>query len=74
MGWEWHNRQRDRRGRFDGLHRSEQLHIRVSELELEQIRAYANSQQQTISEYILDLVQRDQLRAQYGIELPANGQ
>ena len=56
MGWEWHNRERDRKGRFDGQRRGAQLHIRVSELEIEQIRAYANSMQMDISEFILWLV------------------
>ena len=68
MGWEWHNRERDRKGRFTGERRTEQLHIRVSEQELERIRAYANAEQMDISEYILTLVKRDQLRIQYGIE------
>lgn len=73
MGWEWHNRARDRKGRFDGQHRTEQLHVRVSEKELERIRAFANAEHMNISEYILHLVQMEQLRAQYGVNLTKNG-
>lgn len=67
MGWEYHNRHRSSRGRFYPLGKTAQLHIRCSEKQLDTIRGRAYARQMNITEYILDLVQRDLLRAQYGI-------
>lgn len=70
MGWEYHNRPRDRKGRFDSEGKVERLMVRVSHKGYESIRGRAYARHMSISEYILDLVRRDMLAELYDIRLP----
>ena len=67
MGWEYHNRQRDCRGRFKPLHKTDRVQIRCTDRQRAEIQARANARFMTMSEYLLDLVQRDLLRDRYDI-------
>ena len=68
MGWEWHNRDRDSKGRWRRTEKTEQLHIRVNVFQRELIRARANARHMDISEYLMDLVTRDLHGAEYVTE------
>lgn len=68
MGWEYHNRARDARGRWERCDKVERLQIRCTTKQYEQIRGRAYARRQSISEYMLDLVRRDMLRETYGID------
>ena len=59
IGWEYHNRQRGKRGRFAQTGRTEQLHVWCTPLMLSLVRGRAAARQQSISGYIADLVRRD---------------
>ena len=65
MGWEWHNRHRDRQGRFICSGVAAQLHVRCTEEQLARIRARACARQQTVSAYVLSLVRAEMLGAKY---------
>lgn len=53
MAWEWHNRDRDLRGRFNGYGRlPDQLHIRVTRVEGQKIRDAAWSRGMEIGEFV----------------------
>ena len=65
MGWEWHDRERDRRGRFAETGKRAQLHVRCTEAQLMRIAARATARRTTISAYVLELVQRDMLGELY---------
>ncbi len=65
MGWEWHDRARDRRGRFADGGKRAQLHVRCTEAQLVRIAARATARKMTISAYVLELVRRDLLGAYY---------
>lgn len=65
MGWEWHNRHRDRQGRFVCAGIDAQLHVRCTEDQLARIRARACARQQTVSAYVLSLVRAEMLSAKY---------
>lgn len=65
MGWEWHDRARDRRGRFTFTGKRAQLHVRCTEAQLGRIQARATARRMTISAYVLELVQRDMLGELY---------
>ena len=65
MGWEWHDRERDRRGRFALQGKRAQLHVRCTEGRLMRIAARATARRTTISAYVLELVQRDMLGELY---------
>lgn len=67
MGWEYHNRQRSSKGRFLPLNKTEQIHIRCSARQRDLIMGRAAARQMNMSEYILDLIQRDLFQVQYGI-------
>lgn len=77
MGWEWHNRERDRCGQFAGGREmlNCQVHIRCTKAQRESIRARAFAQQKDITEYLLDLVDRDIHRraVTYGTRRSARG-
>lgn len=59
IGWEYHNRQRGKKGRFAETGRTEQLHVWCTPLQYALIRGRAGARQMSISEYITDLVRRD---------------
>ena len=65
MGWEWHNRHRDRQGRFICSGVAAQLHVRCTEEQLARIRARACARQQTVSGYVLSLVRAEMVAAKY---------
>ena len=65
MGWEWHDRERDRRGRFAMMGKRAQLHVRCTDAQLGRIQARAIARRMTISAYVLELVQRDMLGELY---------
>ena len=67
MGWEFHNRARGKRGRFSTTERWAQVHLWCTTIEKEAIRGRAHARQMSMSQYLLDLVQRDLLREQYGL-------
>lgn len=71
MGWEYHNRERDQRGRFAETGKVERLMVRVTHHGYDAIRGRAYARHMSISEYILDLVRRDMLAELYEIRLPA---
>lgn len=63
MGWEYHNRERDERGRWARSGKNDRLQVRCTDKQYEQIRGRAYARQQSISEYVLELIQLDMLRA-----------
>ena len=65
MGWEWHDRKRDRKGHFVCAGVEAQLHVRCTEDQLERIRVRASARQQTVSAYILSLVRAEMLSAKH---------
>lgn len=67
MGWEYHNRERGKNGRFASTERYAQLHLWCTALEKETIRGRAHARHMSMSEYLLDLVRRDIFRTEYGI-------
>lgn len=52
MAWEWHERPRDRYGRFATRHKRDQLHLRLPPTQVETIREAARAARMEISEYI----------------------
>ena len=73
MGWEYHNRERDERGRFASTGKTVLLRVRCTPSGYEIIRGRAYARHMCISAYILDLVQRDLMRELHGIELTGDG-
>ena len=61
MGWEYHNRERGKGGRFASTGRYAQLHLWCNSWEKELIRARASARHMSMSEYLLDLVHRDHI-------------
>lgn len=61
MGWEYHNRNRDERGRFERTDKADRLQIRCTAQQYEHIRGRAYARQKSISEYVLDLIRVDML-------------
>ena len=59
MGWEYHDRHRDRKGRFLRLGTEDQIHIRCTPTAHALIQARAYARHMDITGYILDLVKRD---------------
>ena len=59
MGWEYHDRHRDRRGRFLRLGTDEQIHIRCTPEDHALIQARAYARRMDITAYIMDLVKHD---------------
>ncbi len=74
MGWEWHNRQRTTHGTWARSERTERLQLRCTPLQRELIRGRAYARHMDMSEYLLDLVNRDMLRERYGIDLTESGE
>ena len=68
IGWEYHNRQRGKRGRFAATGCTEQLHIWVTPHIIAAIRGRAAARQMSISEYIGNLVQRDLERREITVD------
>lgn len=62
MGWEYHNRERDERGRWARHGKNDRLQVRCTAKQYEQIRGRAYARKQSISEYVLELIQLDMLR------------
>lgn len=52
MGWEYHNRRRKAEGQFIDTGNKEQIHVRCSQMEKEQIRGRAYAMGLDISEYM----------------------
>lgn len=52
MAWEWHDRERDRYGRFAARHKRQQLHLRLTPEQIELIRAAARAAAMEISAYV----------------------
>ena len=52
MGWEYHERTRDRFGRFAARAGKEQLHLRLTPHQTEKIRNAARAAQMEISQYV----------------------
>ena len=67
MGWEYHNRHRSSKGRFMPLQKTERIQLRCTARQRDLIAGRAAARFLTMSEYLLDLVQRDLLREQYGL-------
>ncbi len=62
MGWEYHERHRDRLGRFLSLGAEDQIHIRCTPGTHALIQARATARATDITGYILDLVKRDLMK------------
>lgn len=73
VGWEYHNRQRGKRGRFAQTGRTEQLHVWCTPLMLAYIKGRAGVRQMSISEYVTDLVRRDLERRDRSDEFTVDG-
>ena len=73
IGWEYHNRQRGKRGRFAQTGRTEQLHVWCTPLQYSLIRGRAGARQMSISEYVTDLVRRDLERRDASEEFTVDG-
>ena len=52
MGWEWHDRERDRYGRFATRHKREQLHLRLTPEQCALIRNAARAARMEVSAYV----------------------
>ena len=52
MGWEWHDRERDRHGRFAARHRRDQLHLRLEPARISIIRNAARAACMEVSAYV----------------------
>ena len=65
MGWEWHERERDRYGRFAARHKRNQLHLRLTLEQCGRIRAAARAAQMEVSAYVWKVLEK---------ELTENGQ
>lgn len=59
MGWEFHNRKRKADGTFDSRRCSRRISIRIDDLTLGMIRARAYARGQSMTGYLIDLVNRD---------------
>ena len=70
IGWEYHNRQRGKRGRFAATGCTEQLHVWVTPHIMAAIRGRAAARHMSISGYIGNLVRRDLERR----EIPDDGE
>lgn len=74
MGWEFHDRKRDERGRWASTGRTVVIKVRVTPDAHALISGMAYSNGKCISSYIQDLIKRDLIQTLYGIEdIPANG-
>ena len=69
MGWEYHNRERTKKGTWASQDKTRMLTIRCTPIELETIRGRSYAKQMSMSEYMLDLVKRDLLLYHYDITL-----
>lgn len=69
MGWEYHNRERTKKGTWARQEKTEMLTIRCTPVEYETIRGRAYAKHMCMSEYMLDLVKRDLLLYHHGITL-----
>ena len=63
MGWEWHNRERGYHGHFALTQRTERIQMRVTRTMRDQIAARASVLEKDMTEYLIDLVREDLLRA-----------
>ena len=70
MGWEYHERARDMDGRFMNQGKTARVQFRVTEQQHAAIRARATARSMDVTAYLIDLVQRDMIQAEYGIETP----
>ena len=52
MAWEWHERERDRYGRFATRHKKDQLHLRMTPEQCELIRNAARAARMEVSAYV----------------------
>lgn len=52
MAFEWHERERDRYGRFAARHKKDQLHLRMTPEQIRLIRSAAKAARMEISAYI----------------------
>ena len=52
MGYEFHDRNRDRRGRFDHVHRTSQIHVYCTYEQWERIRMAANAACEDTSSFV----------------------
>ena len=60
MGWEWHDRQRDLRGRFEGYGvLPDQIHIRVSRVQGQRIRHAAGAAGMELGEWCREVMLRE---------------
>lgn len=57
MAWEWHDRPRDRYGRFATRHKRDQLHLRLPPAQIETIRQAASTARMEISAYVWQAVE-----------------
>ena len=59
MGWEYHDRERTRRGTWADQQKRYRISVRLSAIELELIRGRAYARQMSMSNYIMSLVNDD---------------
>ena len=52
MAWEWHERERDKYGRFAARHHKEQIHLRLTPEQCELIRNAAHAARMEVSAYV----------------------
>lgn len=56
MAWEWHERERDRYGRFAARHKKNQLHLRLTPEQCSLIRNAARAARMETSAYVWQLI------------------
>lgn len=73
-GWEYHDRARDRLGKFENQGKTARINIRLTDQQRAAIQARANACMKDVTRYLLDLVQRDMMREEFRLEVPMVGQ
>lgn len=62
MGWEFHDRKRDEKGRFSEEIKDYQLHIRCSWEIAEYVRHAARAERMSMTDFLIALIREDRAR------------
>lgn len=54
MAWEWHERQRDKQGRFTSTHKIDQIHAYCYPWQAEAIRAAARKRAMMVCDFVIE--------------------
>ena len=72
-GWEYHDRPRDRDGRFVDQYKKTQMNIRLTEQQHAAIRARAKALMMDMTAYLIHLARKDMIQAELSLEVPEGG-